>query len=171
MVMLIAVYAAVLKELGQPFHFPGTAGNYEALYQCTDAALLARAIAWMSTEAACANQAFNIINGDYVRWCNLWPVFGEFFGMEPGPVRTVRLAEAMADKGPVWDRVIARHGLQPVPYEQVAVWTYGDHLFQPDYDIMSDAGKARRFGFDEAVDTEKNFLRLFGQLRRDRRIP
>ena len=59
----------------------GTPGNYTALYQCTDSGLLARAIVWMATTAKCANEAFNITNGDLIRWENLWPKFARFFGI------------------------------------------------------------------------------------------
>src|SRR5581483_7947600 len=103
MARVIAVYASILRELGEPLSFPGTPGNFNAIYQCTDAALLARAIVWMATEPRCANQAFNVTNGDYIRWANLWPRFAECFGMEAGPVRTMSLANEMADKGPVWE--------------------------------------------------------------------
>ncbi len=46
---IIAVYAAIAKELGQPLTFPGSAANFHALYQCVDATLLAQAIVWMAT--------------------------------------------------------------------------------------------------------------------------
>ncbi len=44
-------------------------------------------------------------------------------------------------------------------------------VFGSDYDIVSDTGKARRFGFHECVDTEQMFLRLFAEFRRSRVIP
>src|ERR1700676_3305324 len=40
--LAIAVYANICKVLGLPLSFPGKPGAYTALYQCTDAALLAR---------------------------------------------------------------------------------------------------------------------------------
>ena len=43
MISLICAYAAIGKELGLPFSFPGTEGNYYALYQCTEALQLAKA--------------------------------------------------------------------------------------------------------------------------------
>jgi nucleoside-diphosphate-sugar epimerase len=168
---LIAVYAIISRELGLPLSFPGTPGCYEALTQCTDAGLLARAILWMSTTPACANQMFNLINGDHFRWCHLWPKFAAYFGMEAGPVRTVRLASVMADKGPVWERVVEKHGLCPLSLEDLVPWTYGDFLFTPAYDIMSDMGKARRHGFCETVDSEPMFFRLFDHFRAERIIP
>lgn len=171
MARVIAVYAAISKELGMPFCFPGSEACYRALYQCTDATLLARAVAWMSTEPRCAGEAFNVVNGDYIRWAHLWPAFARWFGMEAGPVRSVKLAQAMADKGPVWERIVARHGLAPTPFERTALWPYGDFVFNAGYDIMSDTTKLRRHGFGEAVDTERMFLALFEHLRRSRIVP
>ena len=48
--LAIAVYANISKELGLPLSFPGKRGAYKALYQTTDAALLAKSIAWMATD-------------------------------------------------------------------------------------------------------------------------
>jgi nucleoside-diphosphate-sugar epimerase len=168
---LIAVYAAISKALGMPLCFPGSEASYRALYQCTDAGLLARAIIWMATEPRCAGEAFNVTNGDFIRWANLWPTFARDFGMECGPVRTVRLAEAMADKAPVWERIVAREGLSPTTYERAALWPYGDFIFNAGYDLMSDTTKLRRFGFCETIDTEAMFLRLFEHYRRNGLVP
>jgi len=98
--LAIAVYANICKALGLPLSFPGKPGAYAALYQCTDAALLAKAVEWMATDPSCANQAFNITNSDLIRWQNLWPKFADFFGMELAPPRHINLARSMADKGP-----------------------------------------------------------------------
>lgn len=171
MPMLIAVYAAISKELGLPLCFPGTPGNYDALYQCTDTTLLTNAVAWMALNPRCAGQRFNVTNGDHIRWKNVWPAFAKFFDMEPGPVRTIRLAEVMADKAKVWDRIVTRHGLLPTPFEQAALWSYGDFIFTPDYDMMSETRKLREYGFMETMDTEAMFLGIFAYLRKIRFIP
>ena len=63
---VLAVYAAISKELGVPLRFPGKPGAYDALLELTDAGLLAEATVWAATEPAAANQAFNIANGDLV---------------------------------------------------------------------------------------------------------
>ena len=169
--MVIAIYAAISKELGQPLHFPGTAGSFHALYQCVDATLLAKAIAWISTAPACANQAFNVTNGDLIRWANLWPGFAGFFGMEAGPVKTVRLSEVMADKAPVWERIVNKYRLKPTPYEKTAAWPYGDFNFGRDYDIMSGTLKLRQTGFRDSIDTSRMLLEHLGHFRQQRIIP
>jgi nucleoside-diphosphate-sugar epimerase len=97
--LAIAVYANICKALGLPLSFPGKPGAYTALYQCTDAALLAKAVEWMATDPKCANQAFNITNSDLIRWQNLWPKFGRFFDMELSPPRHINLTRSMAVAG------------------------------------------------------------------------
>jgi nucleoside-diphosphate-sugar epimerase len=169
--LAIAVYANICKELGLPLSFPGKPGAYTALYQCTDAALLAKAVEWMATDPKCANQAFNITNGDLIRWQHLWPKFAAFFGMELAQPRNINLARSMADKGPIWDKIVEKNGLQRYRFEEIAAWGYPDNVFASDYDIISDTGKARRFGFGDLVDTEEMFFRMFSDFRRDRIIP
>ena len=81
------------------------------------------------------------------------------------------MAEFMADKAPVWERIVARHGLEPMPYERMALWPYADWLFDREYDQMSDMTKARLSGYAGFVDTEEMFLRLMGRYRDARLIP
>jgi len=169
--LAIAVYANICKALGLPLSFPGKPGAYTALYQCADAALLAKAVEWMATDPKCANQAFNITNGDLIRWQNVWPKFANFFGMELAPPRHINLTRSMADKGPIWDGIVEKNGLQKYRFEEIAAWGYPDGVFASDYDIVSDTSKARRFGFHDLVDTEGMFLRMFSDFRRDRIIP
>ena len=65
---VIATYAAITKEFGLPLRFPGKPGAYRAIYQATDADLLARAMVFCATDARAANDVFNITNGDFFRW-------------------------------------------------------------------------------------------------------
>lgn len=171
MARLIGVYAAICKELDMPLSFPGTPENYSAIYQCTDAGLLARAIIWMATTPHCGNQAFNVTNGEYFRWENLWPRIARYFGMACGPVRNIRMVVSMADKAPVWQRIVSRHNLHDTPFDRAAIWSYGDFIFTPHWDMMSSTTKLRQFGFPEVVDTERMFFSLFDSLRSSKIIP
>lgn len=171
LVMVLAIYAVISRELDEPLCHPGTAGNLKALYQCTDADLLARAIVWMSTSPQCANEAFNITNGELIRWENVWPAIARYWKMAPGPRRQRSLVTDMADKSPVWDRLVARHGLQPYRYEDIVKWGYGDFVFGPDYDIISSTTKARRHGFHEVAETEAMFFRLWDAMKAERILP
>ena len=59
----------------------------------------------------------------------------------------------------------------PTPFERAALWSYGDFIFTPDYDMMSETRKLREYGFMETMDTEAMFLSIFAHLRKIRFIP
>lgn len=82
LLMVIGVYAAISKKLGLPLRFPGTRAAYEALYQTTDAELLARATVWAGSAPEAAEHIFNVTNGDQFRWSQLWPKFAKYFDMD-----------------------------------------------------------------------------------------
>ena len=169
--MVIAVYAAMSKELGLPLRFPGSPGAYHSLIEMTDADLLARATVWAATDPACANEAFNINNGDLFRWSEMWPEIARMFGLEVGPPLPMSLEDIMSDKEPLWDAMVARHGLAPNSYSDVSSWRFGDFVFRWDYDVIADGSKARRYGFHDFVDSKAMFLRIFEDLRARGVIP
>lgn len=171
LILVVAIYALISREMGLPLSFPGTEENYNAIYQCTATDHLVHAIRFMADTPACANEAFNVNNGDYIRWSRVWPAFARYFGMELGPVRTVRLAEVMADKGPVWERIVARHGLISPDYDNLVLWGYGDFVFTPGWDMMSDMTKLRLAGFPGTVRTQDEFIRHFDHFRSTRLLP
>lgn len=167
----IAAYAALCREQGRPFAFPGTEAAFDAISQATDATLLAKALIWTATDRACDGQDFNIVNADYFRWRNLWPAVADFFELVSAGPGGDSLSTTMRDAGPAWEALVRRHGLARVPLESVASWTFGDFLFRTDWDVMSSTLKARRCGFQEAVGTEESFLRQLARMRAARLIP
>jgi nucleoside-diphosphate-sugar epimerase len=169
--LVIAVFAAIQRELGAPFNFPGSAAAYNAHTQFTDLALLARAVAWMAQEPRCANQEFNIVNGDYPRWSELWPRFASWFGLEAGAPRKLRLAEYMADKGSVWAELVSKHALHPTRLDTLVLWAYGDYTLSPEWDVMSEMSKARALGFQDTVDSGAMFIRQFERYRAAKIVP
>jgi nucleoside-diphosphate-sugar epimerase len=169
--LLIAVYAAIQRELGLPLTYPGTEKSFQVATQFTALELLVRALAWMAEEPRCANQAYNIVNGDAPRWSGLWPRFASYFGMKAGPAQPVDLAVTMADKDEVWRVIGRKHGLRPTALQSLVLWPYGNYVFKPEWDIISDASKARRDGFAGAVDSGRMFLGIFDYLRAERIVP
>jgi nucleoside-diphosphate-sugar epimerase len=171
LISVLGVYATLSRELGLPLRFPGKPGAFTSITQATDAGLLARAMTWMATTENCANQAFNITNGDHFRYVNLWPRLAEHFGMQPGLIQTIDLPAFMADKGELWDRIVAKHGLRPTRFDQVADWNFAAYTFGVDWDVMSSTVKARQFGFVEAIDTDDMILNHMRQLQAQQVIP
>ena len=176
LVSVLGIYGSLLRELGQPFCFPGSLRCFESLFQVADAGLLARAAIWISITDSCANQAFNVNNGDYFRWRHMWPSLAEFFALPCAGPQPYSMAEFLRDKEPLWNAMTAKYGLRPFPFSRAANWAYGD--FTPpnsriasEYDVISDQVKIRQHGFCEAMDSEHMFRQVLTRLRDLRVIP
>jgi nucleoside-diphosphate-sugar epimerase len=168
-VPVIAVYASVMKALGRPLSFPGSA--WTSLYQVTESGHMASAALWAATEPRCANQAYNITNGDNFRWQHVWPAIARVFDMPAAGPEPLRLVDFMADKAPLWDDLVRRHGLKPYRFEEVVAWPFGDYVFNCNWDVMTSTVKARRHGFHDVVDSEEMFARLLKKFRDERIVP
>jgi nucleoside-diphosphate-sugar epimerase len=171
LLMVIAVYAAISKELGLPLRFPGTEAAYRALYQVTSADILARATAWAGETEGAANETFNITNGDYFRWQFMWPKIARMYQMEIAEPVPMPLAIYMADKADLWSEMTRKYKLQATPYDQVVVWKFGDFIFNSGFDNITSTIKARRAGFHECIDTEEMFSQYVDNLRAMHVIP
>ena len=168
--LVIAVYATISKKLGIPLRFPGKPGAYDKLMEMTDANLLAKATVWAATSPQCANQAFNINNGDLFRWNELWPKIAAYFEIQTAPPLPMSLQTMMADKESLWETIKNEYGLKH-NYEEISSWAFGDFVFSWDYDFFADGTKARRMGFHEFIDTERMFYDLFDEMRNNGIIP
>jgi nucleoside-diphosphate-sugar epimerase len=171
MATVIAVYATLCKEMGLPLRFPGSPAAYRAVMEMTDAELLAKAMVWAAETDRCDGQAFNITNGDFNRWENVWPRLAHFFKMDYAPPQRFPLAQFMSDKEPVWKALVNKHHLLDYSFREAAAWPFGEAIFNIEYDVMSDTTKSRQFGFHEWVETEEMLLRLFAQFQNMRFIP
>ena len=165
LVSSLGAYAAICRETGSALDFPGPEGAYRSLTQVTSIDLLARAMAWMATEPECANQAFNVTNGDVFRWNRLWPRIADAFDMACGSVRPLRLAHVMQGREEVWARLCGRYGLARRPLSAVANWGYLDATLERTWDEILSTTKARAFGFHDWEDSEARLLALIGEYR------
>jgi nucleoside-diphosphate-sugar epimerase len=170
-ISVIGAYAAIAAELGVPLDFPGQRGCFDAIKQATDATLLAKAMIFIATTPACAKEAFNVTNGDLFRWNRLWLRLAGYFDLPAGGPRPFKLAQVMAEKEPVWQRIVTKHGLKPQPLEAVANWSYADVQFSQGYDVITSTTKLRRAGFNDVVDTEEMFLAHLARYREGRILP
>ena len=166
---VIAVYAAIRKELGLPLAFPGKA--WTSLYQVTESTLCADAAWWAATNARCANQAYNVTNGDYFRWRHVWPAIAKVFDMPMAEPQPHSLVEFMRDKAPLWAALVKQHGLQPFRFEEIVAWPFGDYVFNCDWDVMTNVNKSRLHGFCGAVDSLEMFERLLRRFRAEKIVP
>ncbi|KAH7104652.1 NAD dependent epimerase/dehydratase family protein [Auriculariales sp. MPI-PUGE-AT-0066] len=77
----VGYYAAVCKELGAPFLFPGGRRFYEGYDSFSSSRLHAEFCLWAVLTPEAANQTFNIVNGDIESWSNIWPKIAQRYGL------------------------------------------------------------------------------------------
>ncbi len=107
---VIAAYGAILRERGEPLHFPGRPGA-PALREAVDADLIASALAWAAESPAAAGGTYNLTNGDVFMWDNAWPAIADALGMEPGEPRHISLAAEMPNWADEWRAIVRKYEL------------------------------------------------------------
>lgn len=176
--LVIAAYAALLKETGRPLDFPGR-GSESSLREAVDAGLVGRAIAWAATAPAARNETFNLTNGDMFMWENIWPAIAETLGMEVGEHRPISLAEELPKFDQEWAAIVAKYDLRAsaklldfVGYNSLV---YADLMLsamsRPRVPIVNSTIKVRQAGFHDCLDTEDMFRAQLDQLQERRVIP
>ena len=169
----LAVQAAVCRETGQPFVFPGSRTQWNALTDMTDAGILAEQMHWAATTPAARNLAFNIANGDVFRWRWMWPRLAKALGVEPvgfeGAPRP--LEEQMVGAEPVWTALAEREGLREKDLGRVASWWHTDGDLGRDIECLTDMTRSRAAGFTAYRSTLASFLDLFARLDREGVVP
>jgi nucleoside-diphosphate-sugar epimerase len=171
----IGVYAALLRETGRPLAFPG---GPPWVREAVDADLLARACAWAATSPACANETFNINNGDVFEWRHVWPAIAETLGMDVGPDEPMSLAETLPPREAEWQAIVRRYGLRAPEHLADFVgqgFVYADAQFaygakRPPTTLVSTI-KARQAGFHDCMDTEDMFRKWFRRFQERRWLP
>ena len=169
----LAVYAAICRETGRGFHFPGSREQWEAVTDVTEADLLADHLVWAATTPAAANHALNIVNGDVFRWRRMWPRLAAALDVEPVGFdgELAPLEQQMADAGEIWPEIVRRHGLRNLGVETLASWWHTDADLGRTVETFTDMGRSRRLGFLGVRDTESSFTDLFARLRAERIVP
>ena len=107
----IGAYAALCKELGRAFAFPGAS---HTISEFVDTGLLAEAFEWAANESAAANQIFNITNGDVFVVGQKWPALAASLGLtsEGEPPSSLAAFFAEPETEAAWARLVARHNLR-----------------------------------------------------------
>src|SRR5215475_205014 len=172
----IGVYAALLREAGKPLSFPG-GGPW--LTEAVDADLLAQACAWAATTPACANETFNITNGDVFVWQNVWPTVAEALGMEVGPPQPLSLAEEMPKREAQWAAIVKKYDLRaPASLKDYVgqSFIFTDLIFAQGVDrlppsMLVSTIKARQAGFHDCMDTEDMFRKWFRRFQELQLLP
>ncbi|MGA2411261.1 MAG: SDR family oxidoreductase [Candidatus Binataceae bacterium] len=170
----LGVYAALRKEAGLPLAYPG---GPSSIAEAVDADLLARSLEWSATTPACANQIFNITNGDVFTWREVWPVIADALGMKPGPPEPLSLKQEMPRHNAEWAAIVSKYNLNaPADLEAFVgkSFEFADSIFaygakEPPPPMVVSTIKARQAGFHDYIDTEDMFRKWF-RIYQDRRL-
>lgn len=169
----LAAYAAIRREEGRPFSYPG--GELQ-LAELVGADLLAEAFEWAAGTERSHGETFNITNGDVFAWRDAWPALAAALGVATGPDEPLSLVEYFSDRAELWDTIVAREGLQPIALPDFLGQShhYADLLLRRDATLIGrptllSTIKIRHAGFAacrDSVDSLRHWIRVL----QDRRL-
>ena len=169
-VAAIGAYAALCREMGEPFGYPAEGA---ALIEWVDAGLLAEAFAWAVSTPAAAGETFNITNGDVMVLRHAWPRLAERLGLATGGTNRTSLLEFFAreDSQEAWTRLANRHRLRDLALESLLGQSHhyldmllGTRAAQRPLPVLLSTIKVRQAGFAACRDSEASLLHWLGRM-------
>jgi nucleoside-diphosphate-sugar epimerase len=156
----IGVYAAIRREKGEAFSFPG---GPSFVWEAADANLVGQVMVWAAQSPQATNEIFNVTNGDVFAWRSVWPAMAETLGVELGSDEPTSLAAYIRDNADIWSNIVAKYGLASEDLR--AFIGQGDQHADFAFAYGAPAGpvafvstiKLRKAGFNAAVDTRDAF--------------
>lgn len=176
--LAIGAYAALLKEAGEPLHFPGRSLE-PRLVEAVDAELVAKACAWAAVTPEASGNAYNLTNGDSFIWAQAWQAIAEAMEMDVGEHRPLSFASDVLARADEWTAIVAKHSLQ-APSDLVEFVGFNSLVYcdaivgapaRPGPPILHSTIRARQHGFHECLDSEDMFRIIFRRLRTQRLLP
>jgi nucleoside-diphosphate-sugar epimerase len=165
----LAAYGTVCRALGQPLYFPGGEAAFHALFQMTDARLLARGSIWAALEPHSENRVYNITNGDLFRWANVWERVADYFGVPAGRPLAMDMGLFMRGQDALWAELKQRHSLV-LDLDEIQDWSQG-YILSSSIEMHSSTIRIRTAGFQDCLDTEDRLFELFDEMKARRYIP
>jgi nucleoside-diphosphate-sugar epimerase len=170
----IGVYAAIRREKGEPFSFPG---GPSFVWEVADADLVADVMVWAAQSPQAANEAFNITNGDVFEWRNVWPALAKTLGAETGPDMPTSVAAYLVENADVWDQIVAKYALRSRNLRELV--GQGDQHADFAFAYGAPEGprafvstiKLRQAGFTKTIDTEDSFRNALQSLIDHKLLP
>ena len=156
----IGVYAAIRREKGEAFSFPG---GPSFVWEMADADLLGQVMVWAAQSPQAANEIFNVTNGDVFEWRSVWPAMAKTLGVNVGGDEPTSVAQYIRDNADVWAKIVEKYGLASGDLRSFV--GQGDQHADFAFAYGAPAGpvafvstiKLRKAGFNAAVDTRDAF--------------
>jgi hypothetical protein len=107
------------------------------------------------------------------KWKHLWRIIAEKFDLEslPHEGEGFSLAEAMKDKGPVWDAIVGENKLHPTKIEEVGNWWFADLVLNPPMGVVFSMNKSKEYGFFGFRNTETSMGQWIDKIRASNIVP
>lgn len=170
----LGVYASIMRELGEPLHYPG-GGRF--VIGATDSRLIAEATEFVGTHPIAAGETYNVVNGDVLLWEDIWAGIAARFSMPVGDHQSRELARWQPEVREVWQRIADSHELVESDVDRLlgTAWQFADRNFgygfdRPDDRLVSPI-KLRQAGFANCYDTEDAIHFWLGQMQDARLLP
>ncbi|MCB1644985.1 MAG: SDR family oxidoreductase [Pseudomonadales bacterium] len=172
---VIGIYAALRREEGLPFGFPG---SIDSVWEAVDARLVGNACLWAATHPHSHGETYNLTNGEVFSWLDMWPAMARALGMQAGNPEPVSLATYLPERESLWQDIQLKYQLRPVPLDQLLGEShfYADLCFAygakrtPNPTFVSTV-KIRQAGFNEVHNTEESFCFWLNDLQQRKIIP
>lgn len=176
--LAIGVYASILREEGEPLHFPGQSLE-PRLVEAVDAELVAKALAWAATNPIASGNAYNVTNGDVFVWRQAWASIADAMGMAVGEHRPISLVRELMNQTAKWAAIVEKYGLVAqsdlVEFVGYNSLVYCDAMVgsvgRSPLTVVNSTIALRKDGFHECLDSEDMFHDIFTRLRNQRLLP
>ncbi|KAI5454809.1 hypothetical protein NCC49_003691 [Naganishia albida] len=183
----LGLYASIQKHLDQPLVFPGSSATYNLPYDFSTATHNAAHQLYLVNTKTAFDRAFNVHDGQPLRFADVWPKVAEYFGLS--------LSTPPADEAPDANAIgkqvvllhsaaefakqnqsaikswVQKHDLDPSAAEY-ATWDFLDFATARTWSDLGALDEAKSVGWTEECDTwEDGFKAVFDAMRSDKMIP
>lgn len=173
MAAVIGTFAAISRELGVPLRYPGSEAAHRVLMQTTDTALLGEASLWAAETGPRVSVVK--ISMSPMAIFSAGSAYGGIsslnFDLPSASPAPLYLEQHMADKQPVWEQIVEKHGLAERRLERVVQWGFGNFVFNTETDVILDDNKIYRHGFTRRCDSRESLFAAFDRLRERNILP
>lgn len=175
MIGSLCVYAAICKQEGVPFRFPGGKHAWEGFSDASDADLIAEHQIWASVDPYAKNEAFNCSNGDIFSWKVMWKVLSEQLELEcvgyEGEEKRFSLEEAMKGKEGIWEAMVKENGLSETSLSEVGNWQFVDRCLNSEKTHLDSMNKSKEHGFSGFRNSINSLIYWVDKVKTYRIVP
>jgi nucleoside-diphosphate-sugar epimerase len=156
---VIAAYALLARLSGERLDFPGDVGCWNASFELTSGNLLGQAVVAIASKCETGGRAFNVTNGDSLKWADIWSHVANVCNVMVGAVAPRALGEWAMQRRSVWEDFVRDKPWLPASVSELAPWGFAQMVWSQDYDSLSSICALRGLGVNPSEQTSIMLLR------------